>query len=84
MECKYVCKLEILDPNPTLVALQLTREKIYSRQLRQRITRLVQIIIGSGFLTSTLPLLSSLRSIPIDMISCGKLGHAGWGVSCLH
>ena len=84
MECKYVCKLEIFDSNPTLVALQLTKDKIYSRQLRERITRLVQLIIGSGFLTSALLLLPSLRSIPIDMISCSKLGHAGWGVGCLH
>ena len=39
-----------------LVALQLTRDKIYSQQLRQRITLLLQLIVGSGILTGTLSL----------------------------
>ncbi|KAF8690264.1 hypothetical protein AX14_003040 [Amanita brunnescens Koide BX004] len=34
-----------------IMVWNLTKEKIYSRQLRQRITRLLHIIVGSGILT---------------------------------
>ncbi|KAF8698927.1 hypothetical protein AX14_001050 [Amanita brunnescens Koide BX004] len=34
-----------------IMTWSLTKDKIYSRQLRQRITRLLQVIVGSGILT---------------------------------
>ena len=83
VECKYVLRLKILNANPTTCCVAAHQGQNILPTVTAKDYTFVTVNRRQRHPHRYAFIGSSLRLIPISIISCSKLGYAGWGVHFL-